>query len=234
MILLACACQPGMGDDYPIKPGGDDDQTVTPGGRDAAIPDGNDATPGILGRVCLVSDLRDLTSCSATGAGGLTVTLGTSSATTLANGSFTIPIPLGSSPRWVVSGGAIVPSQMPFGAVPTIPAMPAASYQDLLTSNGVLVVAGEGAVVARVVRAGAPLPGAIATATPAPTYAPSYDGTSATLWDQDATGAHGIVWLTGAAAGSLTISITPPAAAPIVTTVPVADQAITFVTVDAP
>src|ERR1043165_3884112 len=73
---------------FPIGPGG-----FGPGGGTTPDPpgvDGKGGAPTINVRVCLINDPRKPTEWPASGADGLTVTLGTETATTAADGSFTI------------------------------------------------------------------------------------------------------------------------------------------------
>ena len=65
------ACQGRASDDYPIVPGGGSVPGGGTGGVDAAIDD--DAMRVIAGRVCVLGDLRNLTACAVSGAGGLGV-----------------------------------------------------------------------------------------------------------------------------------------------------------------
>jgi hypothetical protein len=235
-VVVLAACHPGGGDDYPVHPGGDD----TPGteGRiDAAIPDGSDAAATISGRACVLTDLRDLTSCATTGAGGLTVTLGSQTATTADDGTFTITAPAGSMLVWHVGGSVadVMPSVMPFGATPQIPVVTTADYLDALNSNSVVLAPGQqGSAFVRVVRGTAAVSGATAVASPTPTYPAFYDGATSQSWNQGATGARGMVWIAGADAGSLTVTVTPPLAADVPITVPVEADSVTFATLDVP
>ncbi|CAN5918922.1 hypothetical protein BH11MYX3_BH11MYX3_23800 [soil metagenome] len=188
LLVALTACQAAEEDRH-VLPGGDDGESTTPGGGDAGI---RDAPPGdgsaILGRVCLLSDLRNLAGCAATGADGLTVTLGGQMATTAADGTFTMPAPSGSTLVWRVTGPGVVPSRMSFSVVPLIPVVPQSFYDDLALSNGVIINAGQGAVVARLVTPhGAGVPGGTGTIVAA-TYPAFYDGSSASQWNQSSTG----------------------------------------------
>src|SRR5688572_28182346 len=100
--LLAIAA--GCGDDggmFPVGGGGNDGGFTFPDApkirNDAAIDspaDGNGAQTVdanlFMGRVCLLTDVRDMDDCATTGAAGLTVRLGTASAVTTNDGSFSI------------------------------------------------------------------------------------------------------------------------------------------------
>lgn len=235
-FLVLAACQSGGGDDeYPIVPGGDDSPIVPM--ADAAVPDGNDAMSMLSGRVCLVSDLRNLTlpACSGTNAGGLIVALGAQTATTAPDGSFSMSAVAGTNLVWRVVGTGIVPSTMRLGAVHLIPAVSSVVYEDLLISNGVILQPDQGSIVVRVIDQGQPLAGARVSTSPPVTYDPFYDGPTAATWHQDSTGPFGVAWLVGAPTGTVLVSVLPPASAPVVVSAqPVDDQAITFATVEVP
>jgi len=235
-VVVVAACRSGGGDDYPVLPGGDDTQGME-GHVDAAILDGTDAPAMLAGRACVLTDLRDLTSCATTGAGGLTVKLGSQTATTADDGQFTLATPAGTMLVWHVSGNVadVMPSVMPFGATPQIPVVTTADYLDALNTNSIVLAPGQqGSAFVRVVRGAAALTGATAVASPTPTYPAFYDGATSVSWNQAATGARGMVWIAGAEAGSLTVTVTPPLATGVPITVPVEADSITFATLDAP
>src|SRR5690349_12972878 len=107
LVLALVGCQ-GASEQYPVDPGG-----PNPGGMgmmvDAASIDAPDPDAGnlLMGRVCLVTDVRGL-NCAGSGANGITVTLGTNSALTTANGSFSIVTPTGSNLVWRATGANVV------------------------------------------------------------------------------------------------------------------------------
>jgi hypothetical protein len=220
--------------EYPIIPGGGPGPGIN-GGVDAARDGNGDAGNMIAGLVCRLVDARDFTMCAATGSGGITVTLDGNVATTASDGSFAIAAPISTNPVWVVDGTTIVASEMSFSAVSVIPAIDDISFGDLMSSNGVLPVTGQGSIFARVVQSGLAVAGVTAVSTPVSTYPAFYDAASATVWGQSATGAHGAVWIPGVAAGSATVSLTPSGGSSVVFGgIPVADGALTFVTVALP
>lgn len=234
-MALLSACQ--INDqNHPILPGG------TPGpvggaSVDGAVDDaGNGGDGRLRGRVCLVTDLRDVTACASTGAGGLTVRLGAKSATTAANGSFAIEVPAASNVVWNVSGANIQTSIAPFSATLSIPAIATVDYRALEDEYGLLEVGGQGAIVAHLVTATAPKTAvAMATAATSPTgaYVPFYDGKAARLWTQFSTGTHGAVWIPGLPAGTVALTVLPAGGvAQTINAVPVVDQAITFITAE--
>lgn len=236
-LLLGCgalvACDSGSGD-YPIQPGGG-----TPPGT-STQPDGgaggDAAGATISGRVCKVTDLRAHTSgaCATTGAGGITVTLGASTAETDATGAFTIATPTGTNLVWRASGVDLVGSVMPLGGANQIPIIDTATYEELLLSAGALLSSAQGSIIGYVRRAGQPLAGAIADVTPVPPYPAAYDGTTASVWRADATGAFGTVWVPAIDAGSVTVTVTPTVSTAVTRTVLVEEVAITFVPFEIP
>lgn len=208
-LVLVAACN--NSNNYPVLGGGGGGgHSGTDAGSaiDAATDGASDAVPGdagtIAGRVCLLSDVRDLTSCASTGAAGLTVTLGTGSgagsATTADDGSFTLTKPAGTGLLWQVTGATIVTSSMAFGTQTIIPAVTSTDYGNLQGSNGVVAAPGQGAVMARITQAGSPLAGATASANPASQqYLVYYAGSDANQWNTTATDARGTAWLPGLA-----------------------------------
>src|SRR6188474_1319317 len=162
VLVLVVGCQ-SSADDYPINVGG----TVGPGAgsagapqdanidslQDGAVGDGGigdagigdagvgDGGVAINGRVCLISDLRALGACAASGAGNLQVRLGGASTTTGDDGRFSISAPLGANLAWRVTSprDTIVSSVMPLVHGNTIPALAVETYNALLNSNAVLL-----------------------------------------------------------------------------------------------
>lgn len=234
LVVMLAACRGSDTDDYVIIPGGDD----TPIGPqpDAARPDGGGGDGGgtLDGRVCLLLDPRDQGSCSAFGAGGLVVTIGSQAALTAADGSFTMPAPQGTNLVWHVTGDTIVTSVMPLSSTNIIPAIDLELYNDMLFTNGVLLDADQGSIFARIVQQGAAVPGALVSASPPPAVLTRYDGSSLLLWDEDATGPFGVAWITGAPVGTSTLTVVSPVGNAVTTTAPVEPLSITFVTVALP
>lgn len=241
VVAGAVGCKAG-GDDYGVLPG-----TGGPSGNGSGSGTGVDA-PILVGdaalhaRVCVMSDPRDLTSCSETAAGGLTVTLGNYQATTADDGTFAIQASSGSALVWHVTGpasgpNAIMPSVIPFAATRILPAISVDRYAQLMGDNGVLLSDQEAVVFARITQAGGPAVGVTATATPVPNSAIFYDG-AATTWDQNKTNAYGIVWLPElplAAGTTAAISIAQPVAGSSPTSfsgIPLENQSLTFVSLD--
>jgi len=229
-VLVLVACHPGSDDAYPVIPQGDD-SPITPRPDAPRADASGDAATTISGRVCVISDLRNLTSCTTADASGISVELSSGSATTIADGSFTIAAAVGSNLTWSVTGTGYVQTVMPLGTIHLLPLVPTVVYQQLLLDNGVIQVAGEGSVVARVVRNDAPAVGVTATVTPPSQYGPLYDGASGVIWDQDMTAAAGVVWIPDVLQGAASLTLTAPSATPVTVSVPTLDQAITFATV---
>jgi len=244
-LTMIAAC--GGGDDYAIDP--NHPPGMPPGGTidawlvltDAGFDAGVDAAPTMVaGRVCLYVDARAPTTCQQTGAGGLKVTLGTTTAstmaTTAADGTFSIAVPAGTptSFLWHVSDPTLETSVMRYAEGKLIPAISITNYALLEDNNGVASNdVGTGAVIARITIAGAPIKGATATASPQQLYAPFYDGTNPQVWLQAATGAAGVAWFPDASLGTLTVTatyMTQHAAAML----PIEDQSITYTVLDLP
>jgi hypothetical protein len=240
VLALVGACKQAQdADNLPVTPGGGGGGTGGQGGihRDAAI-DARHLDGAVTGRACLVADARLLDTCASTGAGGLTVMLGSATALTASDGTFTLVTPQGSDLVWTASGSAVTTSMMPFGPTPVIPVLSQNTYQDLLDANLVSSGSGQGDVFVQVLGSGAPLAGAVASSTPPAANATLYDGTTATAWNQTATGVDGVAWIPGIAPGTATIKVTPPASGgggggsgnAVTITAPVGSQILTFVT----
>lgn len=232
LVLMACQSS-GSDDSFPIVPGGDD--TVITPAPDGPPADGSgDGSGTLTGRVCIVADLRNLTSCTTGDASGITVTLGTSTAITAIDGTFSIPPTSGSNLVWTVSAVGFVPSVVPLGIVHLLPVVTVDRYNEMLLDNGVVLGAGQGSLFTRVVRNDAPAVGVTATVDPPSQYGPLYDSANAIVWDLDATGATAVIWIPDVLQGSTTLTLMPPAATPLPVSVLVAEGAITFATVGIP
>jgi len=231
LVLMACQSS-GSDDSFPIVPGGDDSViTPAPDGPPADV--SGDGSGTLAGRVCVVADLRNLTSCTTGDASGITVTLGASTAITATDGTFSISPPPGSNP-WTVSAVGFVPSVVPFGIVHLLPVVTVDRYNEMLLDNGVILSAGQGSLFTRVIRNDAPAVGVTAIVEPPSLYGPLYDGANAILWDLDATGASAVIWIPDVLQGSTTLTLMPPATTPLPVSFPVVEGAITFATVGIP
>jgi hypothetical protein len=210
LALLASVAGAGCHDDvemFPIGPGG-----FGPGGGttpDAAIVDGNgEEATTINGRVCLINDPRKPTECAGSGADGLTVTLGTETATTAADGSFTIMTEGGTGLVWRVTGQDVIyASAMQVSTVHLIPAIGLQLYEDMVTTNQAVAGDGSGAIIARLTSGGAGVSGLQAATEPASPGLVYYDGASAANFDTTATASFGVIWAPGLTPGSVTLTL---------------------------
>jgi hypothetical protein len=204
---------------------------------DAAVPEAPDASvPGTVlsGRACLLVDARDLSSCAGTGAGGLSVRIGTRMTTTASDGTFSIERPEGSSLSWRVAGAEIASSLMPLSMSHVIPVLGVDVHDELLLAHGVLPEPERGMAFVHVVRDGHPLPGVTAQTSASSTAPTRYDGVSPTVWRESATGNFGMVWLAGVPAGTFDVTLTPSQGASVTTTLTIEVGAVTYTTIELP
>ena len=244
VLTVACKANP---DDYPV--GGGPGGSGVGSGADAATDGNGDAGAQLHGRVCVVSDLRTPTAgCQPDHLLPLkiAVSLGSRTAMTADDGSFTIAAPQGSGFTWIASSGpgtlgeTITRSAMPFGTDNTIPAVTVTRYNDLLGGNGSgMLVDQQGSVVMRLIKAGVPASNVVATAPTDALVEPRYDdANNANTWGTNLTDKFGIVWLP-------TVQIQQPAVLEVVKlsvqglqvaapSVPIENQSIMFVTLELP
>jgi hypothetical protein len=149
-----------------------------------------------MGSVCFIEDARNPTTCATTGAGGLTVMLGTRTAMTMDDGTFTIRVVAGASNVWRVTGTNIVSSAMTVGASTAIPALSAAVYADMVATNNANF-ASTGAIIAKLTTNNAPVVGATVTVAPGGATNARYDGADEITWDPNTTGPLGVAWAPG-------------------------------------
>src|ERR1041385_5413432 len=224
-ILIACilftACAGNDDGDYPILPGSY--QSPPAGGTGARI----------NGRVCMLGDPRALGECADTGAGGLVVTLGGSTATTADNRAFVMAQPeLPGALSFSVTGDNIISSSQVFAPTNTIPVLNADLFGQLLADNGITLSQGSGSIFASVLtRGGMPAQGVTAASTPSPAFGPFFDGTTPTAWTLNGTGARGVVFFPGVTLGGTNLTFTDLATSNETTVdgVQVVDGGITFV-----
>jgi hypothetical protein len=248
VLVLVAACQAGGGDDYPTRNDGNGPIGMSPGGSaasDAGRDGGDDAGVPIGGRVCILSDLRRLTTCDEkVDASKLTVSIvGSPSRAVRPSrlGDFTLTAPLGAF-TWQVTGDVldrIVTSQMPLSSENVIPVMTTALYNDTLGASSAFVTQLQGSIVVRVRNGVAPVVDVTATSNPAANNLAFYDGVAPLDWDNDVagTGAEGVVWFPGLPLANrpptlVTVTLSPPGKTQVSTQVTIDDQAITFVTMD--
>jgi hypothetical protein len=218
------ACKEG-GDMLPIVPGGGGtgSSSITP---DAAEdPDGGGGD--VAGRVCLLSDPRDPAACAASGADGLTVTLGSATATTAADGSFAIAS-TGTNLTWFVNGTGIEPTAMRRAAGTTIPVLASLLYGDMIAGMSAIVTTETGGVIVRLRRAGAAFTDAAAVVTPTPDSEVYYDGPGVTDWDVDATGPFGVIWISAVSPGTVSLALDTGTLQRTVSGIPVFAGTLTF------
>ena len=247
LVLALAACQNGGGDDYAVVPGG---PGVFGGGTTGGTgigdggPDGN-GDGGVTAKVCLLTDLRKLMVCAPTDITGLTVKLGTTStATTGADGSFSIVKPPGTALTWHVSGMttshlAVVTTAVPYAAQALIPVVGQLTYNDLLNSNSVPIIQDQqGSLVLELLRAGVPLVGAKVALAPVSDNNTEYDSNNPSTWNANgSTGAFGVVWAPGVRVTTTTpqsFTVTPLTGSQVTGSAAIENQAITFATQEVP
>jgi hypothetical protein len=194
-VCLVAGCYTDEDDeDFPIVPGSG--TTATSG------------TAGMLrGRACMSDDLTALGECARRGVGGLSVTLGTSVAITADDGSFALVPPRGSLQSFTVSGAGAVTTTTPYAPGPFVPVINADVWASTLASNDIFLPPGTGSILGTVVRGREPAPGIMVSSTPGSAFGPFYDGeTGFTL---DRTGARGVFFVPGLAAGPSTLGFAP-------------------------
>lgn len=187
LLLVVTGCAADAGDDFPLLTGG----PVLPAPGQSGV---------VAGRICVVTDPRNLTGCATSGADGLTVSLAGSTTTTNADGSFQLVAPATAS-EVSVTGAGIVPTQISMASAASIPVLRADLFSQMLAANGITPASGSGSILGTVVRGGVPQPGVTVTVTPPPAFAPRFDGATPTAFTLDATGARGVIWIPGVALG---------------------------------
>jgi hypothetical protein len=251
VLVLLAACRTGM-EDYPYGTGGDPPKGHGSNGDavDAGVDDSGDAGDGdagaqITGRVCLVKDLRlagVTAGCEPNGLAALklVVSLGTRTASTADDGTFSIGAPQGAGFTWHVSGPAntIVRSAMPFGTSNLIPVVRDTRYIDLLQVNQAQLNELEGSVVMRVVRGTTVVVGVTALSLDATNdrFGSLYDSADIDDWATVSTGTFGMVWIPSipipVPARPVTVQLSDQTGLLASPTVTLEDQTITFVTQD--
>lgn len=195
-IALLAGCSTEAPDGYPVQPG------------PAVAPPVTNDSGMVKGRVCVINDPRDLTGCATSDAGGMSVRLADQMVSTSPNGSFAIPAPTaGTSPTPAmlgITGPGMVPTQIAVpvsGGAMSVPLLKADLFAQMMAANGIALSSGSGSILGRVTRGGMPVTGATASSTPSPAFGPLFDGSTPTSWTLDGTGARGVVWIPGVAAG---------------------------------
>jgi hypothetical protein len=232
LLLSACAALTACGDEssmFPIMPGGGGNGGMTI--LDARI--ANDSSTTVSAEVCLAADARNPALCSSTGVGGLTVTLGSATATTAVDGTFSIERPTDANAVWVVSGTGIVPSTMAYAEGTKIPAITTTLYSDMVVAMQATISSETAAIIARLGTTSA-VTGAVVTATPSPDSLVYYDGPSSTEWELDATGPFGVVWISSIAPGTGALDIDTGGTPASVANIPLVAGAISYVFAEIP
>jgi hypothetical protein len=226
IAALLCGCSEESTHGFPIMPGGGGQGSV--GVVDAGVESGDGMPSQLSGRVCLLNDARQPGSCAGSGADGFTVTLGSQTATTAADGSFTMTRPTGTGLIWNVTGTGIEPSAMRLSSGTTIPAIQSLLYGDMIASMTAVVSVDTGAIIARLRKTNAAITDAVVIASPAPDSETYYDGLDVTSWELDATGGFGVVWISAIAPGTASLTVDNGSAQNTVGGIPVFAGAITF------
>ena len=232
LVVALVACKANT-DNLPIGVGGGGGGGGGGGRPDAPADTGVGSNSNASGRVCLLTAEHDLSTCAATGALGLRVTLGTLETTTAYDGTFTLGVPTGSGLVWHVTGANFVTSVKTY--IPgdtTIPIMTVTMFNDDVEADtGDFQLANTGGIFVHVTSGGAGLSGATVAPTPQAAYDTAYDGTTVHGWTTVATGVQGTAFVGGEAVGTATISATPSGGgATSVSGIPVEDGALTYLT----
>ena len=233
VLLTACGDKETTFDN--IVPGGGGGGTT--GSRpDAPTSDGADASTTISGHVCLLlTNQQTLTSCATTGAGNLTVTLGTATATTADDGAFTLMRPASTTGlNYIVTGTDLKTSVVPFSStVTSLPAINSAAY-DLMAMQNNAANSGSGVIMVQVKRGGAIVSGAIVDTQTTPDSPVLYDSGDPQAWNTDATHTYGVAWVPGVSGMSVTLTVTSNATPNMFTNIPLVAGAITYVFAEIP
>jgi hypothetical protein len=210
LALVACGGGSGSDDDYPVRPGGGGTGGQT-GGADARMIDGGGGED-VNGRVCVISDLRRWTSgCATDGVAGLTVAIGSASATTTDDGSFTITPPTEVVALVQISGAGVARSFNPYDPTLAELALVAptdGAWDDVQQELGIASADGNGALLVEL-RVGADtIPGVTVDSDPAPGANANgeiyYDNAADPLaWDVDATDGDGKAIIADLPAGNV-------------------------------
>jgi hypothetical protein len=238
LVLAALVAQLGAcekpSEDLPLNPGGGGGtgSQFTP---DAAMIE-TDASPLITGRVCFLLTNFNTPGTCAPEAGEFTVRLGSAMVQTALDGSFTLMRPTSTSGlTWLVSRGDAITSAIKYGATTTLPALEAQAYFDMVATNNVTRVDGNGAMMVRVRRAGVAVTGATVSTQPAPDPAAIYyDGQNDSVWETDTTHTFGVAWIPSLPVGSAQVTVTSNQVATVIAANPVFGDAITFVFAEIP
>jgi hypothetical protein len=234
LALAACSDGSGFDDDYPVLPPGGGGGGGGPTTPDAGPP--ADASTTIMGRVCVVSDLRSWTANCGTDVAGLTVAVGAEMATTGATGEFTIARATGTGLQVRVSGTGIVTSLSPYDPATSslqLVAPTEAHWAEIQAATPIALTAGNGSVMAHVTLDGAAAPGITGECDPIVGAGVFYDeATSPVIWATDESDSGGKVLCADLAVGTVTVTADRLNAMFETLDVEVEADAITFATMD--
>lgn len=205
LIVLGAGCVTDDTEEGPVITQGGTPTSSTPGTSSSTV----------SGRLCVIENLQDMSTCSTSAGGGLTVTVGNSATTSQPDGTFSMTTPVGLTnanyPAFSVTGAGMVPTSvpftLPFNGTGMVPVLDADRYARTLTSNGVPLNNQTGAILATVRDNAGPLSGVTVRSTPTAPFGPFFDasGTSQN-WGVDGTGMRGVVLIPGLTAGMVDLS----------------------------
>jgi hypothetical protein len=207
LAASGCADEGADPDEFPVEPGGD---------HSTGIPTPTDPGTAMLrGRVCVAMNLLNLSACRANNLAGFMVSIGGQTAMTNERGEFAVPAPSGSLLDFTVSGPGAVTTTTPFSPSLTLPVIDADVWARALASNQIFGREGTGAILGNVVRGGVPAAGIEVSSSPIGEFAPLFDteGPEGPVFGPDRTGARGVFFLPGIAAGSAGLTFRDPTAA---------------------
>jgi hypothetical protein len=233
-VMLFAACSP-TDPTYPIEGGGDDGAGGNGSGGGNGCNSNIDANPDVLsGLVCLMPDPRDFSTCFATGAGNISVSVGTlAPVLTADDGSFTIDTPNGTNLVWTISGSNVMTSTIGFSLSAVIPAIQIQDFESLMSANGVVYDPTSGTIIGQVLHDGSGYAETTAAALPAGLYPTDYasPNDSSDWLDATSTTSFGTFLMAGLTVGSETLTLTTGSgSATTVDGVAAGSGTITFVT----
>jgi hypothetical protein len=184
----------------------------------------------------VLADPQILDACSIKGGGGLTVAMGTATATTTADGSFTIEpdatTNIATTPI-SVTGPGVVASQTSVHGSNIVPVMSNDLFNQMVLATGITTESNAGAILATIdTNAGLAASGVTASANPALAVGPFFDSTGTSPWTLDATGARGVAFfpnVSTAGPTTLTFSNAATGGETTIDGVQVVDGGITYV-----
>ncbi|HEY0250169.1 MAG TPA: hypothetical protein VGC41_01540 [Kofleriaceae bacterium] len=203
-ILLVAGCTSADGPENNVT-------TPSPGGQSGT--GGGDTTARISGRICVLADPQLTSACEITGGGGLTVNYGANTATTAADGSFSIDANgIQTSTPITVSGQQVVASQANVSATGTtvVPVMSNDMFNQMVLSTGITTEPDTGVILASIEsQQNAQINGVSATTNPTTSSGVFYDTTGGSSnWGTLATGQRGVVMVPNVSSGGAPTSMT--------------------------